>query len=248
MDNRNLAPDHATSLFQTEWKDVLGIHFRVRKTTLDVAPFEPDYFCGAAYVTVFVLRMCHTRPTGTGPLGEMLVRAVIPEPTLNIRTYVRHKSRPGVYFLGEWMPSEIGATLVRMTAGLPYYNGCIEQMHDCAGQLHGRVVDAQTGMAFSYEASVANSPPPRPAEPGSLDEFLMERYATFTHESGLIREQQVEHPRWQIQRAEVKLIELGLLRLSRDWLDDANLVVAHFSPGSLAVGLDAPRVIEEISL
>ncbi|HKQ47663.1 MAG TPA: DUF2071 domain-containing protein [Phycisphaerae bacterium] len=233
-------------MLQSEWKDVLAIHFRVPQATLDVSPFEPDFFCGAAYVSVFVLRMCHTRPTGTGSLGEMLVRAVIPEPTLNIRTYVRHKTRPGIFFLGEWMPSEIGASLARMTAGLPFYNGHIEQEHDCLGQLHGRVVDAQTGMAFSYEASVANSPPPRPAEAGSLDEFLMERDTAFIHDGGLIREQRVEHPPWQIQRAEVKLIELGLLRLSRDWLDDANLVGAHFAPGSLAVEIEAPRVIEEI--
>jgi uncharacterized protein YqjF (DUF2071 family) len=247
MKDGNKTREETTSLFQAEWRDVLAMHFRVRQRTLDVAPFEADLFCEAAYISVFAFRMCHTRPTGTGALGERVVATAIPEPSLNIRTYVRYKTRPGILFLAEWMPNELGVALARSASGLPYCNGQIELHHDSPSGIHGRVVDAESGRAFSYEASVASSPAPRRAETGSLEEFLMERYQTFTHQNGLIREIRVEHPPWQFQRAQSKLLETDLLRVPGPWMDEAMPVAAHFSPGAMPVGLELPQVIENAS-
>ena len=45
----------------------------------------------------------------------------------------------------------------------------------------------------------------RTAQPGSLDEFLVERYRLFTARDGVVSRLEIDHAPWQLRRAEAEI-------------------------------------------
>lgn len=226
-----------------DWMRVLMMHFEVDAKTLqrDV-PYELDLHTGRAFVTLVAFTMENMRPRCGGKLGAWLFKPIATHDFLNVRTYVRHNGEPGIHFLAEWLSNWLAVQLGPRTFALPYRHGRIRYVHDWQkGILRGRVVDARNGSAFDYKADPISDASFTPCTHGSLDEWLMERYAAFNAVGNRRRFFRVWHPPWSQCAVPVNLKDLTLLRDNWDCFRNARLVGANFSPGLREVWMGRPH-------
>lgn len=127
-------------------------------------------------------------------------------PELNLRTYVVRDGTPGVYFFSLDAQGVFSVLGARLFHHLPYY--------------YARIRLDVTGTRVRFE-SKRRHPGGRPARfratykaigdeftavPGTLAEFLTERYRYYTEGSmGRIRTADVRHGRWPLYRARVRI-------------------------------------------
>ena len=198
----------AEPLFLADWYQVLMLHYEVEPSALQRAvPFPLDLHDGEAFVTLVAFTMRGMRPRFGGRLGRWLFASIASHPFLNVRTYVRHSGEHGIYFMTEWLPNRISVALGPRFFGLPYRLGQLEYRHPTvragsagipAGEfaLQGRVAELVRG-TFAYTGRVTCGTEPGDCEPGSLTEWLMERYTAFTCARVKARFFRVWHPPWK---------------------------------------------------
>src|SRR5947208_687910 len=107
-----------TWLLAQRWSDLLFAHWPADADALArhlPAGVEPDLHEGRAWVAIVAFRMDATRPAA-GP-RRLSLR---PIPELNVRTYVRVRGVPGVWFLSLDASSPFFVTAGRALYGLPY--------------------------------------------------------------------------------------------------------------------------------
>ncbi len=233
-------------LFLADWMRVLMIHFEVDPNALqrDV-PFQLDLRAGRAFVSLVAFTMENMRPRFGGCLAAWLLRPIATHEFLNVRTYVRHGDEPGIHFLAEWLPSPLAVWFGPKSFGLPYRYGRIAYQHDCRkGSWQGRVSDVKVRKSFEYRASWAGldaKPDYALCEPGSLDEWLMERYTAFNSARGHRQFFRIWHPPWPQCRANVDIRDDSLVVSNWQWFRDAQLVGGNAAPGFRDVWMGRPH-------
>lgn len=221
--------------------NVLFIHYEVEPAGLQTeVPFPLDLHGGKAYVSVVAFSQERLRFAFGGNLTNWVGRWVANHEFLNVRTYVRHGVETGIFFLAEWVPKRIATWLGPPLFGLPYRFGRIEYEHG-ERVMRGRVGDRESG--FSYHAKLDGAKCFAPSEPGSLDEFLLERYVAFTEWHGLRRRFRVAHEPWPQARLEAMVDDESLLRERFVWWTETRLVGANSSPGASAVTIGRPEFV-----
>lgn len=162
---------------------------------------ELDTVDGTAWVTVSPHVIETARLRDTPPIPHLDSFAEV-----ELRTYVRHSGVPGVWFLSLDAPGHLGNWIRRHTFHLPYHSADLTTT-GTDGEVHttSRRHD-ETGASLDVRYRPAG--PVAPAEPGSLDSFLHERYSMFVvgHDSTLFRGD-VEHGPWPLQGVEVEVRE-----------------------------------------
>lgn len=231
--------------FRSDWLDAAFVHLEVDADVLQrITPFEIDRFHGRAFVSLVAFTMRRFRPRFTGHVGAAVMACAARHRLLNVRTYVRHRSEPGICFLTEWIPNPLSVLLGRHTYGLPYR---VAQLDYRSDQSPGRMcVDVRScGRAgrVQFECDVDVDLSPAQAEAGSLDEFLLERYTAFTFGSRRKRPLKfcVWHEPWMQSPARVRMGERSLLGLTDESLCEANVAASHRSSGVRDVWIGRPR-------
>lgn len=232
-------------LLIADWERVLMIHFEVDAEALqrDV-PFELDLRDGRAFVSLVAFAMRGMRPRFGGKLVAWLFRPIATHDFLNVRTCVRHDGETGIHFLAEWLSNRLAVKLGPRTFGLPYHYGRINYEHDRQrSKLLGHVLDVKTGTAFMYraEAVISTSPGFVPCAPGSLDEWLMERYTAFNCALERRKFFRIWHPPWLQCPVEATICENSLLTRNWPWFAKAKLAGANFSAGLRDVWMGGPH-------
>lgn len=230
-------------LLLSDWDQVLMIHLEVDCESLQCAvPFPLDLYEGRAFVTLVAFTMRRMRPRRGGRLSRLLFSPIAKHEFLNVRTYVKVNGEPGIHFLAEWLSNRLAVSLGPRTFSLPYRHGRIHYQNDWrTGELSGSVSCPKTHRAFAYAARLPDDAAFAPCERGSLDEWLMERYAAFNSANGRKRFFRVWHPPWPQCAAEVTLIDDSLLLASWPWLESGALIGGNYSPGVRDVWLGRPR-------
>ncbi len=188
------------------WDRLAFLHWRVdpaRVRPLVPAPLELDLFDGSAWVGLVPFAMQHCRFRGLPALGLLTDFW-----ECNVRTYVRHRDQIGVWFMSldaaSWLPVLGGRTLW----GLNYR--------------HARFTVQTSGARTDYALRRRRGPgathivwethgPERTAQPGTLEHFLVERYALFTNHRGRVSRSPVWHQPWQLTDARLLKLEDSLL-------------------------------------
>ena len=207
------------------------IHYEADPVALQsCVPFELDLFDGRAFVSLVAFTLRRMRPRRGGRIGEWLLKPIATHEFLNVRTYVRANDEPGIFFLVEWLFNRLSVPLGPPVFGLPYRYGRIDYCHDRPLQgLSGRV-EAKGG-CFAYHGTATNERF-APCEPGSLTEFLMERYTAFTRPSlGRRRLFRVWHEPWPQTPLVVETMATDLLATTGEWWNTAEYIGANYSPG-----------------
>ena len=146
----------------------------------------------------------------------------------------------GIYFLAEWIPNRLSCWLGPLIYGLPYRLGALDYQHEHeSAKLGGRV--QVEGASFAYEAEFGTAEPCKPAGPGSLGEFALERYTAFTGKGRTRRCFHIAHAAWPQREVSVKVTDDSLLRQGQPWFAGARFAGAHYSPGVNEVWMSRPH-------
>jgi uncharacterized protein YqjF (DUF2071 family) len=233
-------------LFLADWLRPVFIHYEVTAAELQPSvPFELDLREGKAYVSLVAFTMRGMRPFYGGRLAAWLCKPIATNEYLNVRTYVRHRGEPGIYFLTEWKYNPFSVRLGPMTGGLPYRVGTLTYQHrDEEGVLKGEVREKGLEAALRYEATLSygkNQSLLTSAATGSLDEFLLERYTAFTAHKGKRRFFRIWHSAWRQQAVPISVMDKSLIDGVWPWFSKATLVGGNYSPGARDVWMGRPH-------
>ena len=191
------------------WHDLAFLHWPVPPSL--VAPLIPrgltvDEYDGQAWIAVVPFWMSGVTMRGVPPLPGL---SSFPE--LNVRTYVRHGDRPGVWFFSLDATSRLTVFGGRLLFMLPY---CYAVMH--AEQREARIrYSSMRSAETRFVASYGPSGPVQKAEPGSLTHFLTERYRLYASDGNTISFADIHHVQWPLQPGEVEIERNDMLAANR---------------------------------
>jgi uncharacterized protein YqjF (DUF2071 family) len=225
---RRLLSKFGEPLFLARWDRAVFLNYSADPAILQrQVPFELDLRDGRAFVSVVAFTLVRMRPWIGGAWTEWLLKPIATHEFLNIRTYVRHNGEPGIFFLAEWLSNRISVLLGPRTFGLPYRFGQLHYKH--SGSFEGSV-SAPDGR-LAYDGEVTN-PGFAPCAPGSLDEFMLERYTAFTQRGKRRRLFRIWHSPWPQASAICDVDETSLIAGTGAWWNTAEFVSAKYSPGA----------------
>jgi uncharacterized protein YqjF (DUF2071 family) len=156
---------------------------------------ELEVHDGAAWLGVTPFVLTGLRLRGLPPLPLL---SEFPE--LNVRTYVTSGGKPGIWFFSLDAASTFAVEAAKRLYKLPYNRA---QMHVERRDDYVHYESARPGAAFS--GRYRGSGELFQAEPGSLEEFLTERYCLYTEDGGRLYRAEIHHPPWDLQRGEAEL-------------------------------------------
>ena len=187
-------PDTSWSNGQT-WLDLAFLHWRVDKDELArrVSPaVELETFDGSAWLGITPFVLADFRLRGLPPLPRL---STFPE--LNVRTYVTKDKKPGIWFFSLDAESRLAVEGAKRLYKLPYRRARMRCERSSEGV---RFESRRTGAEFA--AAYRGTGELFQAEPGSLAEFLTERYCLYTTDGGRLYRAEIHHPPWDLQRGE----------------------------------------------
>src|SRR5205085_2900728 len=93
-------------------------------------PFPLEVRDGRAYVSLVAFTMRDLKPGLGGGLTAWLFRPIATHGFLNVRTYVRVRNEPGIYFLTEYLDNLLSLRLGPPLFGLPYRGARLDYRHE----------------------------------------------------------------------------------------------------------------------
>jgi len=191
------------------WKNLLFAHWEVDPS--DIRRHLPealdlDLYDGKAYVGVVPFEMANVRPRH---LPALPVLSTFPE--LNVRVYVKHKGRRGVYFISLDADRLIFVLGGRLLYKLPYYYSkmSIENKNNEYRYKSSRRIFHNEKALF--QANYKANSEMFYSEKNSLEEFLTEQYRLFTVKNNEVYCCEIDHEKWRLQRCQATIISNDLL-------------------------------------
>jgi uncharacterized protein YqjF (DUF2071 family) len=202
------------------WDDLLFAHWRVSAAAVREhvpAGLEVDEHDGSAWLGVTPFAMTGLRARGLLPLP--FVSSFL---ELNVRTYVTHEARPGIWFFSLDASSQLAVEAARRLYRLPYFRARIAMR-----RLGDRVVyECARGDGRAFSGSCEPVGEPAPARAGSLEHFLVERYCLYAEDQGRLFRAEIHHRPWPLQPAQAQ-IELNTMPPA--WLRLEGEPLLHYS-------------------
>jgi uncharacterized protein YqjF (DUF2071 family) len=227
------------------WRNLLFAHWSIPPNALRPhvpASLEIDTFEGSAWVSVVAFRMRRVRPRWLPPfppVSDFL--------ELNLRTYVRLDDKPGVFFLSIHASKRLAVYVARRLSPLPYVFARMElQIKDEGYRFHCDC-DGKSGQLL-FAADYIPSNHEWAAAPGSLDDWLLERYRLYASDKrGVLVKAEIHHVPWSIRHANLRLERNSLGQaLGLDLSTTPDCV--HFSTGVKALAGSFESVGNETAL
>ncbi|MES2708171.1 MAG: DUF2071 domain-containing protein [Verrucomicrobiota bacterium] len=226
--------------WRQSWVDLAFLHYRVRAEELQTrlpAGLRLQEFDGSAWLGVVPFRMSGV---SRRPVPDIPFLHTFPE--LNLRTYVEHDGKPGVWFFSldtsSW-PFVFGGKYVY---GLPYFHARMRHRWRDGGWCHFSSV--RRGGRAPFAARYRPAGDVFHAEPGTFEHWATERYCLYSHspKRGMERVE-VHHPPWPLQKAEVILETSGIPDAAGISLPEGERPVCHFSKGVSVVSYGVERIL-----
>lgn len=186
-------------VMRQRWSRLLFLHWKLDPEMIAsrLPPgLHPDTYDGEAWLGVVPFFMERIRPVGL-PLVPWLSWFL----ELNVRTYVHDdQGRPGVWFFSLDCNQPVAVELARRGFHLPYQHA---EMKAASGD--GEIIyesRRRSSGAAVAEFRYLPAAEPLPAEPGTLEWFLVERYLLFSADRrGRIFSGQVHHQPYRVAPA-----------------------------------------------
>lgn len=211
-------PASVPIMFQT-WTDLLFVHWEASAAAIQAtlpAGLTVDTWEGSAYVGVIPFFMRNIRPRRIPPLPWISYFL-----EMNVRTYAHDEhGTPGVWFYSLDCNQPGAVWMARTLLGLPYRHAAMRARREKDDTIHyrSRRRFGSAGADFRYKlecegasASTSAAVSPAPAEPGSFEFFLVERYLLFTQHHGRLLRAQVHHEPYLLQAVAVDALRINNL-------------------------------------
>lgn len=215
-----------------QWRDLAYVHWRYPVDEVQAllpAGLEVDTHDGAAWVGLIPFSM---RNIGLPRLPAVPYFGSFPE--VNVRTYVRHNGRPGVWFFSLDINRFLPALVARTTYLLPYCWGSAD--HTLTGRnLTTRV---QRRWPTSSTTNISISIGDEIETPDETSVFLSARWGLYSKGfKGSLRYAPVDHEKWPLYSATLLSLDDSLV-MSAGLSAPQGEPHVMFSPGvSVRVGL-----------
>lgn len=196
-------------VLRMRWHDLLFMHWPVPAGLLRplVPPaLELDTFDGSAWLGVVSFRMEDVRPRFLPGLPWL---SNFPE--LNLRTYVTHEDKPGLWFFSLDAHNPVAVRLARAGFKLPYFDARMscevhgDEVHYRSVRTHRGAKDARYAARYRATGEIFDS------SPGTTENFLTERYCLYSADRrGRVSRGEIHHRMWPLQAAEAEVEELEM--------------------------------------
>ena len=220
------------------WADIAFAHWRVPLDTMRrLVPreLEVDTHDGHAWVGLipFEMQACDFRGVPRLPgLRDFL--------ECNVRTYVRHRGVPGVWFFSLDAESRLGVIGGRVVWGLNYRLARFQRSFEGDTIRYG--LDRNKGDGSGRLDWTPGDPLP-PHDAGSLEHFLVERYHLYSLRRGRLIRGRVEHEPWPLRSATMESVDPGLVAAAG--IDVSGPPVMHCSDGVTVQGFSPVPATQE---
>ena len=187
---------------QQTWHDLLFAHWPVSRAALrPLVPseLELDTFDEQCWVALAPFHMSGIRARFTPPMPGV---SALPE--LNVRTYVKHGGKPGVFFFSLDAGSRLAVWGARSTYKLPYFLADFE-LAESGGWMQYRC--CRRGSTARFRAQYRPTQPVKVRAPGTLAHWLTERYCLYTVTGKKVYRAEIHHAPWPLQDAEAEIHE-----------------------------------------
>jgi hypothetical protein len=174
-------------------EDLLFAHWRVPADAvrrLLPAGLDVDERDGSAWLGVTPFAVTGLRAHGLLPLPRASSFS-----ELNVRTYVTREDRPGIWFLSLDASSHLAVAAARLLYRLPYFHADILFHRRGSRILFDSARDEGTAFSAAYEPKGLPAAP----SPGSIEEFLTERYCLYVEHGGRLNRADIHHRPWPLQ-------------------------------------------------
>jgi len=181
------------------WHDLLFAHWPL--STAVIRPLVPlhlalDIFDGQCWLGVVPFHMSGIRARGLLPLPGL---SRFPE--LNVRTYVTHGGKPGVYFFSLDAANLPAVWAARKFYHLPYFHAAMKsEDRDRTIVYSSRRIKSPAEFRGRFRPTAAV----RLRERGSLEHWLTERYCLYTSHRNAVYRGEIHHQPWPLQDAEAE--------------------------------------------
>jgi uncharacterized protein YqjF (DUF2071 family) len=191
-------------VMRMRWVDLLFAHWPMAPEVLRPlipADLEIDTFDGRAWLGIVPFRMEDVAPRG---LPAPPIIGAFPE--LNVRTYVTHRDRPGVWFLSLDAASRLAVEGARRWFHLPYVLADMTVSED-DGVIEYRSVRRDDRMPPArLVARYRATGPIERATAGSIEAWFTERWRLFAlTPGGRIERTEIRHAPWPLQPASAEM-------------------------------------------
>ncbi len=188
-------------LMRMSWHDLLFMHWPVDFVTLrSLIPeqLEIDTFDGKPWIGIVPFRMTDVAP-GFVPGIPWMSRF----PELNVRTYVVHDGKPGVWFFSLEATNPVAVRGARWLFHLKYMDARIEfsrrdeWIHYKCRRTHRGEAEAELDVEYRPIGL------PYIAEAGTIEHWLTSRYCLYAaNSSGDVFRGDIDHAPWQLRDAQ----------------------------------------------
>jgi len=210
-------PEGKWSFYQ-EWNKAVFLHWKVDPSelkTLVPEELELDLIEGKAWISLVAFTMEKIRPRN---LPYFLPVSNFDE--INIRTYVKHRNKPGVYFLSIEGGKRLSCMVARHLSELPYRYSNIRRSkteYSSCNFRSGEILNLnyQVGSSISVKSD--------------LDKWLTERYALFQNTESTINAFSIHHLEWPVFEVNINELILNYPRFSNFISNQPDKV--HYSSG-----------------
>jgi uncharacterized protein YqjF (DUF2071 family) len=181
------------------WRDLLFAHWPVPTRVAQAlvpAPLRVQEFEGTSWIGLVPFRMAGVM---LRPLPDLPWISAFPE--VNVRLYVEHQGKPGVWFLSLDATNPLAVWAARRFVHLPYFRADIQV--EARGEAIGYQARRRGPGDWILEATYAPTAPPFQAAPGTLEHWLTERYCLYAQATdGSLWRDEIHHLPWPLQTAE----------------------------------------------
>ena len=228
-------------IMRMRWVDLLFAHWPMPPGALRPlipAGLELDTFDGDAWLGIVPFEMEDVAPRG---IPALPVLSAFPE--LNVRTYVRHRGRGGVWFLSLDAASRIAVEGARAAFHLPYYRASMRVGSTDQGTAYRSTRTDRRGAPAVLQARYRPVGPHGPAAPGSLEAWLTDRRGLYSRDgSDRLAWTAIRHAPWSLANAELEIERETMAASHGLSLPDLAPHLLHAEP--LDVRAWAPRRLE----
>lgn len=220
-------------VMKQRWSQLLFAHWEVDAAAL-AKKLPPgltlDTFEGRAFVGVVPFTM-----SGVRPLYLPAVRALSDFHETNVRTYVHREGRdPGVWFFSLDAANAVAVKLARAWFKLPYHYARMQlevtrEPGDALSAYYRTTREWPGPLPGRLEARYDVRAPVRPAEPGTLEHFLAERYVLYAYKNEALYLGRVHHAPYPLRVAELRSLDEDLLAAAGLARPDAPPSLVHYA-------------------
>ncbi len=185
------------------WHDLLFAHWPVAPEILRPlvpASLELDTFEDEAWLGVVPFRMSGVRLRGTPALPYL---SAFPE--LNVRTYVTHGNKPGVWFFSLDATNFLAVVAARLWFHLPYFHSRMDLVEKDGWIWYDSARKHRDSTKAIFEGKYRPTGKVFEAGRGTIDHWLTERYCLYAESSRRLYRSDIHHRPWQLQAAEAEI-------------------------------------------